>query len=539
MQNRTEVHRITLPWGRSEAFLVVFLTWAAIYLPGLGTPELRGEEGRRILPAVTMLRTGDWLVPRVGGAPYYRKPPFINWLVAGSFALTGQQNELSARLPSVLFLLAFITLLIWLPGDWLRVEARLIATILLLTTIGVIDKGRQIEIEAVYLSLTSMAILIWLSLWARGGSRWTLWLVPSLFVAAGLLTKGPPILIFYYIPIVYILVHAHRRRELLSLPHLVGILLCLGLPALWAYAAVQAATAGHAVTGLSSETIARLSPSALDWPQWASHVVASFANLLPWVLFTPLLWRRDFVDSISRTHLSLFQGARLGLVLAFLAITLIPGNGGRYGLPAAGLESILLGWVLAEVGELPDTGRLWRRSAIAGYLLAIAAAAVGLISLRRDIGSAVLLWGTVWLTVVLVRRRGVFRTPVPLALLSAALAAVLMLQYVLFVPPLMQRQEKHRPAAALVNALVPNQEPLYIYKPDYQDFLFYLRAPVEYLVEPAQVDGRLHFLLVRESAYQQLKDEPALAAHPGKTLCRFTYWTHGDFRLLELLTETP
>ena len=41
----------------------MLLVWAAIYLPGLGSLEIRGEEGRRILPAVTMLQTGNYLVP--------------------------------------------------------------------------------------------------------------------------------------------------------------------------------------------------------------------------------------------------------------------------------------------------------------------------------------------------------------------------------------------------------------------------------------------------------------------------------------------
>src|SRR5206468_9647287 len=93
---------------------IVLLVWAAIYLPGLGSLEIRGEEGRRILPAVTMLQTGNFLVPYVGSEAYFRKPPLVNWLVAASFKLTGVRNEWTARLPSALAVLAvaiaFITL---------------------------------------------------------------------------------------------------------------------------------------------------------------------------------------------------------------------------------------------------------------------------------------------------------------------------------------------------------------------------------------------------------------------------------------------
>ena len=77
-----------------------------IYLPALGSIAIKGEEGRRILPAVRMLETGNYIVPQVGSNPYYRKPPLVNWLVAASFKLFGVRNEWTARLPSALSVLA-------------------------------------------------------------------------------------------------------------------------------------------------------------------------------------------------------------------------------------------------------------------------------------------------------------------------------------------------------------------------------------------------------------------------------------------------
>ncbi len=38
--------------SRRKVFLVLLFAWAVIYLPGLGRQEFRGEEGRRVLPAV-------------------------------------------------------------------------------------------------------------------------------------------------------------------------------------------------------------------------------------------------------------------------------------------------------------------------------------------------------------------------------------------------------------------------------------------------------------------------------------------------------
>ena len=67
--------------SRGRALLIVLLVWAAIYLPRLGSLEIKSEEGRRILPAVTMLQTGNYLVPQIGSEPYFRKPPLVNWFM--------------------------------------------------------------------------------------------------------------------------------------------------------------------------------------------------------------------------------------------------------------------------------------------------------------------------------------------------------------------------------------------------------------------------------------------------------------------------
>src|SRR5213083_1513775 len=118
--------------SRAPAISFVILCWAAIYLPGLGSLEIKGEEGRRILPAVTMLDTGNYLVPQVGSEAYYRKPPLVNWLVAASFKLTGVRNEWTARLPSALCVLALGLTLIALGcgRGWMDAETALVAAIM-------------------------------------------------------------------------------------------------------------------------------------------------------------------------------------------------------------------------------------------------------------------------------------------------------------------------------------------------------------------------------------------------------------------------
>ena len=220
--------------GRVRAFLIACVIWVAVYLPLLGRPELDGSEGRRILPALAMMETGNWLVPHMGGEPYYRKPPIINWIVAALFTLTGQRSEEIARFGSTLFVLASVSVLIWLPGKWLSPVARLIGAVIFLTSLGLIDQGRRIEIDAIYASITLMTILWWLNAWATDGSRWSLWMAPSLFLACGMLTKGPLILLLYYLTVICVLGYAKQMRAMVSIQHVLAVVLCLGIPLIWA-----------------------------------------------------------------------------------------------------------------------------------------------------------------------------------------------------------------------------------------------------------------------------------------------------------------
>src|SRR6202171_1941211 len=127
--------------SRAQALAVVILVWAAIYLPALGSFEIKGEEGRRILPAVAMLESGNYIVPQVGSEPYFRKPPLINWLIAASFKIFGVRNEWTARLPSVLSVLAVAIAFVTVARASLGRIGSTIAALIWLTNLGTIEKG--------------------------------------------------------------------------------------------------------------------------------------------------------------------------------------------------------------------------------------------------------------------------------------------------------------------------------------------------------------------------------------------------------------
>jgi 4-amino-4-deoxy-L-arabinose transferase-like glycosyltransferase len=119
---------------------LLFVFWAGIYLPGLGNEELKGEEPRRILPGLSMIRSGDWTHPVVAGESYHRKPPLINWLTAGGVLAFGRIDELPVRLPVTLFVLAFALGLAAAVQRVATPSAGFLDGLFVLTNIGMMEK---------------------------------------------------------------------------------------------------------------------------------------------------------------------------------------------------------------------------------------------------------------------------------------------------------------------------------------------------------------------------------------------------------------
>ena len=434
--------------SQPRAFLLVLLVWAAIYLPRLGSLEIKSEEGRRILPAVTMLETGNYIVPQVGSEPYLRKPPLVNWLVAGSFKIFGVRNEWTARLPSVLCVLAVALAFVGVARRSLGPNGSLVAALIWLTNFGLLEKGRLIEIEALYVSLTAVAFICWLSWWKE--RRWIGWTVPWIFLGLGLLAKGPLHLLFFYAVVVAVLWQAGELRRLRSGPHVVGLLLMLGIFAAWAIPCLELVQAGHVANVWSKQFSGRVSGEDFKLGDWLLNIPRGIAYLLPWVALLPCARFALLEDEADRKFC---RAVSLGVAIPFVFVSLMPGSLPRYTMPL--LTPAI--WLLAIF--IREHALLWPKP------------------LRKAI---------TWTVVVITGA---------------------MLIYSLAIIPLLQRREKVRPIATRIEAALPPNESLYAVDPDYQPFLFYLRRPIVYVSKVSDLPRAAHFIIVQpenKAATEQL-----------------------------------
>ena len=94
-----------------RAGAVVFLAAVILLLPWLGETMFNSKgEPREAIVAVSMLQSGDWLLPVSHGADIPYKPPFMAWIIAAIAWLFngGVVNEFISRLPSALAAIAMV-----------------------------------------------------------------------------------------------------------------------------------------------------------------------------------------------------------------------------------------------------------------------------------------------------------------------------------------------------------------------------------------------------------------------------------------------
>ena len=495
--------------NRLTALLIAIALWAAIYLPGLGSTEMKGEEGRRVMPAVTMMEGGSWVVPEVGGKPFLRKPPLVQWCMVGSMKVFGR-NTWAARLPSALGVLALAAAMILCTRRWLIAEQSLFAAIILMAQVAMIEKCRLAELEGVYVALSGLGILLWMSWWAEERSPWLVWTVPFIFNGLAILAKAPLHLLFFYAVVVAALIARKEVRRLWCLPHFAGLLIMGGIVAAWAVPYFQEISAGEAGQVWKRQFIERVTGAEMDWVKWLLNIPNGLGNHLPWVLFTPLLWRESAMQGLHPRAAALMRGARWAVVLCFVVLLLIPGVLPRYVQPLAVPFSLLLGIAIWDPPQWVIDW--WRKCAVAVSIIlfigALTAPFVVAEAVTRGANAAnpfIVGLGVLFVffgALMLLSLRKRVRESVHLAIWTGAIAAMAMLLYAAAAVPWMHLNEGNRPFAERIDKAAPDGVTLYAYSlEDYAPLLatlFYLKeTPVAYAPDPDHAPSGRQLYLVR------------------------------------------
>jgi 4-amino-4-deoxy-L-arabinose transferase-like glycosyltransferase len=204
---------------------------------GLGDFATKGEP-REAVVAVSMLKTGNGILPTVYADEFAYKPPLAHWLMAVASYPQGYVSEFTARLPSALALIILIGSVVVFFGKRTRkFHKALVTACILITCIEIHRAGMTTRVDML---LTTFIVggLFRLYLWKEKRNLKGLPLDVSILLGLATLVKGPvgivlPLFVFG----VYLLLDGeYGWRTILRSLFYVG-LSSVFIPSLWYLAA--------------------------------------------------------------------------------------------------------------------------------------------------------------------------------------------------------------------------------------------------------------------------------------------------------------
>lgn len=268
-----EVNRAT--WILLGALIIIFV-------PFLGETLFNTKgEPREAIVAVSMLKSGNWILPVSCGTDIPYKPPFLAWMIA-IFSLIGggEVTEFTSRLPSALGMIAMTVVLFRFVGHRLGlIRAWLTAGI----TVTTLEMFRAATVCRVDMLVTTFIVMALIALYRHHEKGYFGMSVTAiLLMTCGVLVKGPigallPAMVYW----VFCMIH-YDGWLVLTLKTIVTVIFAFILPAFWYISAYQ--LGGNEFLALAMEEnvgrfLGKMSYESHENPLWYNFVTVIAGNV--------------------------------------------------------------------------------------------------------------------------------------------------------------------------------------------------------------------------------------------------------------------
>jgi 4-amino-4-deoxy-L-arabinose transferase-like glycosyltransferase len=377
----------TMSGWRQWDWLLIIIVSAAVCFTALGRYGFRSTEGHRVIPAWTMLDTGDWLTPRMFEMPYLRKPPGLQWAIATFSAALGR-TEFAARAVSATAATLMAMLAWWFAWRWFGRRWGLIAGMTQALCPQFWSSARSAEIEALNNlgTLASVLMIVHIMVARRDAGQRASQIVHAIALATALcvtaLAKGPasgPVIAAAIVAGCL----ATRAWNVLQWRALIGgIFLAATALTLVAIAMV------NRISETGESVVLETDAAGFLWDIRELHRIFTLAPIaliyaLPASLaLIPMWkwWRRGSPPPAlmggrlsATTQCLIAQTLALACVLSLAMYTLLGIHNLRYALPATTMLAPLAAYVIARMRAAPKDRP---RSVLARHALAFAAIAL-------------------------------------------------------------------------------------------------------------------------------------------------------------------
>lgn len=373
-----------------RTLIAVLGLYALLVVPALFTRDLWDpDEPRFAQIGREMLRTGDWVLPRMNGEPLALLPPLHDWVSAAFGVPAGDVTPAASRAGSALGGLLAVAAVFFLAWRWWGDAPASWSAVVLMTSARFWLEASYAQVDMLLTGLIAAAFVSFRVAWEEEdrGLRW--FLAGCVFCALGTLTKGPLALVAPGL-VFLVLAAVERRRGFLRVPWLLaGLVLYLAIAVPWYVLACRRGGDAFARELLLTHNFGMFFDTwSHKQPPWY-YVVQLPWMLAPWIVFLPAaaLASRDALrpsaSTLARAFLRpesrdpeadrhRFLWIWFLVLLAFFSISQAKQT--KYLLPAFPAAAIVLGRWMAGDGKRPRV-ELAVLASVA--LLAVAAALWG------------------------------------------------------------------------------------------------------------------------------------------------------------------
>lgn len=252
---------------------------------GMGDFSLKGEPYETAV-AVSMLETGNWVLPQAAGSETIYQPPLGQWLIAAFSLPQGHVSKFTACLPSALAFILLIGFTLVFFGKRLRFQQAFIATLLLITSLGMHRTAMQPRTDMLLAAFVVIG-LFQLYRWEDQRELKGLPVGIPLLLGCAVLTQGMTrglLLPLFVFGIYLSMLRKYSRLTLFKALLYAGIS-SLFLPLLWYIAAWKQGGDAflNAMLACWGKEDGNLIVSLFILP--ALHLLKLLAGFAPWILF--------------------------------------------------------------------------------------------------------------------------------------------------------------------------------------------------------------------------------------------------------------
>ena len=299
--------------------LTLFVTINLLYYSN--SLPLRHEEPRRAIISEEMILTKNFIVPKVCQIPYYKKPPFQNWMIALTSFKDKYISNFDARIPSLMFFLIMVFAVFFLTNNS-------IPAIITLTSLStMVSYGIKAEPDIIFASLFFLSYYFFMK---------KKFFTSSIFMGLSILTKGITPIFFYPPMIIFAFFNENRKTFLKNL--LTHFIFSLILPFLWLLLYYFYGNLNefikNAFMQVTERTVANFKIILKDASLFPFRVISAVS---PWTIILFFAFKNNFnrKDNILLSSFLIFA-------FIFTLLFILPCGKGRYFLPAVPFFAIFL-----------------------------------------------------------------------------------------------------------------------------------------------------------------------------------------------------